>query len=175
KNEQVYKQEVDQGRYHVVLQPLAPELFGASEGTLDIEISGDRFITTVNMRDVHSGVKHYQTILGHGDCPDLTDDVNGDGIIDITEAFVRTGKILIPLDSNLGSQLKGMDYGPIANNLGQYVYKRSTSLAELLVELRSGDPDLTDAVVKLPFGMNLNLPGRVVLVHGIYPDTNLPD
>lgn len=175
KNEQIYQQEVDEGKYRAILQPLAPELFGASEGILDIEIKGDHFIAAVNMHEVHSGIKHYQTILGHGSCPDLSDDMNGDGVIDINEALARAGKILIPLDSNVGSQLKGMDYGPIANNFGQYVYRRSTALSELLADLRFSDPDLTDAVVKLPFGMNLNLPGRVVFIHGVQGDTFLPE
>lgn len=175
KNEQIYHQEKDEGEYRAILQPLNPELFGASEGELKIMIKEDKFIASVDMRDVHSGIKHFQTVLGYGNCPDLSDDMNGDGVIDILEAFAKTGKILIPLDSNLGNQLKGIDYGPIANVFGQYVYKRSSPLSELLADLRSSDPDLTDAVVKLPFGMNLNLSGRIVLIHGVSPEAYLPE
>lgn len=174
-NEQVYKQQEDEGIYRATLLPINPEKHGHSEGAIEVKIEGDHVVVSTNMNEVHSGIKHYQNIMTHTSCPDLSDDHNADSYVDIVEAIAKTGQILIPLDSNIGNQLRGIDYGPIANSMGQYVYKRSTSLTELLVDLRSPDPDLTDSIVKLPFGTDLNLSGRAVLIHGIRPSDDLPE
>lgn len=173
-SEQVYTQQLDEGVYEATLYPLTVNNGLQSEGSAKVIIEGDKFIVKTNMRSVESGIKHFQNIMTRGSCPSFQDDKNSDTYIDINEAMVKTGEILIPLDSYIGEQIKGLDYGPIGNSVGEYVYKRSTSLTELMIDLRSPDPDLTDSIEKLPLGSNLNMSGRAMLVHGVRITENFP-
>ena len=157
----------DQGVYRVVLKPINSTLAADISGTMEIKIEGDDFIVESNIAGAPAGVKHYQNIMASTSCPETTGDTNGDSIIDVKEAMAKTGEVLIPLDSRLSEQLSGIDYGPISNGAGKYFYKRSSSLTEVLADLRSPDPDKFDSIVKLPFGEDLNLAGKVVVVHGV--------
>jgi hypothetical protein len=108
-------------------------------------------------------------------CPDLSSDLNADGFIDISEATQLSGKILIPLDSNLSEQFTGIDFGPIANSYGSYIYRRSTGFSTLMSDLYALDPDPSDFITKLNVGEMLNLSGKVVLIHGVRKSDLLTD
>ena len=165
----------DQGIYRAVLKPLNTNVAPGTSGTVEIKIQGDDVIVESNVVGAPAGVKHLQNLTLLTACPTAGNDVNNDSHVDILEAAASAGPILIPLDSNLSTQLDGITYGPIANNTGSYVYRRSTSLTELLSDLRAPDPDSTDAIVKLPEGQDLNLAGKVVIIHGVASSSNLPD
>lgn len=169
------QEQDDQGIYRVVLLPLNSEVSGTTTGTIEIRIEGDDFSVESSVSGAPAGVKHFQNIMTSTSCPEMAHDSNNDGLIDIKETFSHVGPVLIPLDSDLRSQLDGMNYGPIANNNGFYFYKRSTTLSELLSDLGSLDPDPTDAVTKLVPGQNLNLAGRVIIIHGVGTSAKLPD
>ena len=163
----------DQGIYRAVLRPLNTAVAGETTGTVEIRITGDDVVVESNVVGAPAGVKHLQNITTSNACP-ITD-TNGDTFIDIAEALPATGQILIPLDSDLSEQLDGMDFGPIANSSGSYVYKRSTTLSLMLADLRAFDPDPLDPVVKIAPEQDLNLSGRVLIVHGVDRSSNLPD
>lgn len=163
----------DQGIYRAVLQPLNTAIAGNTTGTVEIKIVGDDVVVQSNVVGAPAGVKHLQNITTATSCPST--DTNGDTIIDITEALSNAGKILIPLDSDLSQQLDGMDFGPIANGSGSYVYKRSTTLSMMLADLRAFDPDPLDPVVKIAPEQDIKLAGRVLIVHGVNSRSNLPD
>lgn len=167
------EQQQDEGTYRAVLSPLNTSVAGETAGTVEVVISGDNVSVKSSVTGSPRGVKHRQNIMVGSACP--TADTNADTFIDIPETVATTGQILIPLDSDLSEQLNGIDYGPIANGSGNYVYRRSTTLTRMLADLNSPDPDTTDAIEKLPLGSNLNLDGRVVLIHGVARSTNLPD
>ncbi len=160
----------DQGIYRAVLKPLNSSVAGNTTGTAQIKINGDDIVVESNVVGAPGGVKHLQNITTAASCP--TNDANGDSFIDVVEA---QGQILIPLDSDLSEQLDGMDFGPIANGSGSYVYRRSTTLSLMLADLRAFDPDPLDLVVKILPEQDLNLSGRVLIVHGIENNSNLPD
>lgn len=162
------EQQDDQGIYRAVLKPLNESVAGSTSGTVEIRIEGDDVVVTSNITGAPAGVKHLQNVTLLSSCPAPA----AEGSF-VTAA--STGKILIPLDSNLSEQLMGMSFGPIANGSGSYVYKRSTSLTEMLADLRSPDPDSLDAVVKLSPEENLNLDGKVVFIHGVASSANLPE
>lgn len=159
----------DQGIYRAVLKPLNTSIAGNTTGTVQIKITNDDVLVESNVVGAPSGVKHLQNITTATSC--LTKDINEDTFIDIAEV---QGKILIPLDSDLSEQLDGMDFGPIANNSGSYVYRRSTTLSLMLSDLRAFDPDPLDGVVKISPVQDLNLAGRVLIVHGVENNSNLP-
>lgn len=166
---QKQEQQDDQGLYRATLKPLNPSLTGETTGTLEIRIEGDDVVVTSNVTGAPAGVKHLQHVTLLSSCPAAATEAG---------SFVgaaSAGQILIPLDSDLSDQLNGMSFGPIANGEGSYVYKRSTSLTQMLADLRAADPDDTDAIVKLSPEQNLNLAGKVVIVRGVSSATELPD
>lgn len=171
------QQEVldDQGIYRAVLSPLNNSLAGETSGTVEIRIEADEFIVRNHIKGAPAGVKHLQNIMEAQVCPSMSHDANGDGIIDASEMLKSTGKILIPLDSNLSEQLLGIDYGPISNGRGNYIYRRSTGFSELLSDLQAIDPDPVDPITKLETGSALNLSGRVVVIHGVRSGTASAD
>lgn len=173
--QQQEQQQDDQGIYRAVLAPLNTNVAGNTTGTVEITIEGDDFVAESNGANSPAGVKHLHNITFATACPTAASDLNGDSYIDIAEALPSTGPILIPLDSDLSNQLDGNSYGPIANNSGSYYHRRSTSLTDLLADLTAPDPDPADPYVKLPEGQQLNLAGRVILVHGVSASKNLPD
>jgi hypothetical protein len=164
----------DQGVYRAVLSPLNTNVAGNTSGTVEIRVEGDEVIAESNVTGAPAGVKHLQNITFSSACPAENADVNNDSFVDAAEAAVSTGPILIPLDSDLSDQLNGMSYGPIANSAGMYFYRRSSTLSNILGDLRSVDPDITDPVIKLSPEQDLNLANRVVVVHGVASSANLP-
>lgn len=169
------QEQDDQGIYRAVLLPINSDVAGTTTGTVEIRIEGDDFSVESSIAGSPAGVKHFQNIMMSTACPDMSVDKNSDGLIDFKETLSLTGPILIPLDSDLNTQLDGMSYGPIANSAGIYVYRRSTTLSQILSDLGALDPDPTDLVTKLPLGQNLNLSGRVILIHGVRSSEKLPD
>lgn len=175
RQEQRQKEQDDQGIYRVVLKPLNTSLAGETTGTMEIRIEGDDVSVSSTIAGAPVGVKHLQNIMLGTSCPVASSDTNGDTVVDIKEAMALTGDILIPLDSKISDQIAGIDYGPIANGAGSYVYRRSASLTDILADLRSPDPDKFDSIVKLPFGQRLNLAGKVVLIHGVNSGTDFAE
>jgi hypothetical protein len=164
----------DQGNYTAVLRSLNSEIAGEAQGSVEIKIEGDDFLVEAQMSNSPAGVMHLQNIMSGTKCPDVSADTNGDNIIDISETLIVSGEFLIPLDSDLSEQIDGSDFGPIANDSGSYFYRRSTSLSRVLADLQAPDPDPADSIVKIPQGDNLNLNGKVILVHGVHRNTSLP-
>lgn len=165
----------DQGHYRAVLKPLNTAVAGNVLGTVEIKIIGDDVIFRNNITGAPSGVKHFQNIMTASVCPGNVSDKNTDSFIDFKELIAVSGKILLPLDSDLTTQLSGMDFGPIANSAGSYVYTRSASLTQLMSDLQDRDPDLADPIVKLNPGENLlGLSRRVVVIHGVKASALLP-
>lgn len=172
---QVEEKQDDQGIYRVVLNPLNPDFAGELSGTIEIKIQGDDFTVEGALENAQAGVKHLQNIMIGNSCPENTSDVNGDSVIDIHEAFTSTGKVFLPLDADLSEQISGMDFGPIANSSGKYFYRRSTTLTQLLSDLRMPDPDVLDYILKLSPENDLNLSGKIILIMGLTEETALPE
>ncbi len=169
------EQQDDQGIYKAILRPINSEISGETSGTIEFRIEGDDVVVESSIRGAPAGVKHLQNIFVSSRCPEIKADTNKDNVIDLMEAMTQTGLILIPLDSDLSEQLDGIEYGPIANTAGSYIYRRSSTLSRILADLRSPDPDLHDSIVKLPEGKDLMLGGRVVMIHGVKSNSNIPD
>jgi hypothetical protein len=164
----------DQGVYRAVLSPLNTAIAGKTTGTVEITLDGDEVVVESTVAGAPSGVKHLQNVMELGTCPTEANDLNTDGVIDIAEGAASFGKILIPLDSNLGDQILGNDFGPIANGAGAYVYRRSTSFALLMADLNTDDPDKDDYITKLSSYQNLTLSKKVIVIHGVNRNADLP-
>jgi hypothetical protein len=168
----VTQERTDEGTFRAILAPVNPTLNHETTGTVEVRITGDDVRVSSSIAGAPRGVKHYQNIMTGRRCP--ATDANADGVIDVAETLTASGAFLVPLDSDLANQLEGMDFGPIANSAGAYVYRRSTTLSFLLDELSRPDPDRFDAVAKLAPGAPIALEGRAVIVFGVAADAGLP-
>lgn len=153
--------------YRAVLTPLNTHLSGSPSGIVEVRILNGKIIIESAMTNTPEGVIHLQAIHERGKCPELSHDLNQDGIIDIEEVLVPSGKMLIPLDDDLNTQNAGITFGPTSNEWGSYVYQRSTSQERLLSDLYSGDTPLHDYLVKLSTDEQLNLINRSVVIYGV--------
>jgi hypothetical protein len=163
----------EEGSYRAILRPVNPDL-EEGRGMANITIRNDHFSVQVRMDESPSNVLHPQNIYEGSSCPDWGNDTNKDGFIDINEGKTSYGKILIPLDRNLSSQLEGYGLDPVANRYGNYVYQRSTSRSELMSDLRAVDLGLSNDFSKLASNEPLNLSGKVIVVHGVQGYLDLP-
>ncbi len=160
------EQQDDPGTYQAILTPLNLTAAGSSKGEALIRIRGDEVKIDVDGEKTPRRIIHWQHVHVGGSCPTPLNDINQDGFIDYVEAQASTGKILIPLDSDLSSQAADGVY-PVSNHFGNYFYDEETSLARMLADLRAPDPVPGDDLVKLDPSDNLNLAGRAVMVHGV--------
>lgn len=163
------------GLYLAKFQTLNPHVNGTLPGSLTLNRTGDRLLTFLRLFAGHVRVKHRQAIYPGQRCPNMTDDQNLDGYVDIQEARMVVGRMLIPLDGNLNSQYSGKNYFPRGDLSGNYHYERSSSFSLLLKDLREQDEDPEDQVIKLSENEPFGFEGRVVMLEGVSPETLLPE
>jgi hypothetical protein len=145
---------------------------GVARGKATFTIRNGEVVAMVSAEGLESGMIHPQHIHSAAACPPSSADVNHDGYVDVIEGVPFYGPILIPLDSDIGSQATGTF--PTATGVrGILDYVASTPLATLLADLNAPDPDPADAVVKLN-GAPLALETRHVVLHGVDAATALP-
>ena len=154
---------------------LNPQINGVLSGSATLYLKDKTIVAYSRHFSGYPKAWHMQNVFTGNRCPDQTDDQNGDGVIDINEAQAVVGKILIPLDGNLSSQLSGGDVFPIADDFGSYFYEQESSYSAFLKDLKSKDPNPEDNVVKLESYENLNISGKAVLVQGVTDAASLPE
>ncbi|MGD8495088.1 MAG: hypothetical protein PVF05_02790 [Gemmatimonadales bacterium] len=153
--------------YQARLRPLnASAEYGIApvSGTATITERGDEITVRVNARGLAPNTVHLQHIHGAGSCPTAAQDVNGDGFVSVGEGAPVYGPIVVPLDddlADLGMQVGG--FPAPANRGGAEAYVASDSKSAL------------DAAVSAAFGTNLDLASRHIVVHGVAPETGLPE
>lgn len=165
-----------EGMYIAPMEIMNRGVGGAISSTLSITKDGDRMIAYIRFNGGMPSVSHQQRVHVGTSCPTEADDKNGDGYIDINEAYDKVGKILFPLDADISSQERGMSLWPMADIYGSYNWERATSFERFISDLREPDLNAENDFAKLGPGGALNLDGRVVLFHGTTKETsNLPD
>ena len=149
-----------EGRYKALLRPLNIHLSGfIPVGAAEFKIEGDDIEVKTLLED-DASVIHMQSIHAGTRCPRLPeDDQNRDGVIDIREAYAVSGKVLIPLDSDLDSAEEGQGIYPVGSG---FTYIENSSFTKMEDDVRQRT------------GQKLNLRGRVVLIHGVDSITALP-
>lgn len=168
------EQAGDEGVYRATLQALNGQVAGNPTGTADISISGDIISVNVNMTGTNPNTAHLQNLFVSDSCPTSAQDLNRDGFIDVLEGIPSYGGILIPLDQNIETQT-GFDTAPPSDAQGNYTYSSTGSLSRMLGDLRAPDSDPTDPVFKLRADEDLNLENRVIVIHGVSSQTDLPN
>ncbi|MCM2350787.1 MAG: hypothetical protein NDI69_12260 [Bacteriovoracaceae bacterium] len=160
--------------YLATLTPLNQEIAGKTSGAVTIHLEGDFLAAHVRVLGSAPNVIHAQNVHIDGLCPTETADANLDGIIDIVEANHFTGPILIPLDGDINSQYSLLGMYPVADTWGSYIYSQTASLESFLQDMKMEDEDPLDDIVKLREAV-FNLDGRVVMIHGVADELDLPE
>lgn len=171
--EELDEQQLDlTGKYKAFLRPMNTLISGfIPYGAAEIEVKeGD--IAVVSYLDDDSQVSHYQSIFSGTECPTISSDMNGDGIIDITELAPLAGASLIPFDADLSSQKNGENIFPRGSS---YTYRESANLQDLLGDLYLSDDNTSDNIMKLSPGKVFNIEGKVVIVFGTGDISRVPD
>lgn len=164
-----------EGHYQAKFITLNPHVNGTLPGSANFYREENRFYAYVRLFAGGIRAWHMQNVYNGNRCPTIHDDKNNDGFIDINEAEVVLGKILIPLDSDIGHQLSGRRYFPVGDLSGSYQYERVTSFNRFLSDLQSSDMDLEDDLIKLPPGEGLKITGRAVLIQGVASSVEFPE
>lgn len=163
------------GFYAADLMPMNYNLHFLKVGAAGVERVGDQFSAYVKLQYGPKNVEHSQAVYSGRRCPNINDDLNKDAYIDIQEALVAIGQVVIPFDDNLDSQMEGRNYSPRGDvNTGKYFYERSASFSKLFSDLKTPDQDPDDNIMKLKDDEGLTFPGRVVLIQGASEKRELP-
>jgi hypothetical protein len=156
--------------YTAELSPLNAEAIGRSaSGTATFNIEGDRLTITIEADGLAPDIIHLQHYHGFPDgtdatCPTPAADTNGDGIVDLLETEPMAGTTMVPFHAEPASlEIPSKTY-PIADAEGSVRYEQAVAVGELKEALRSKFN-----------GAGLDLEKRVVFIHGMPPDAELPE
>ncbi len=168
------REEQEAGFYGAKFNLLNPHKSGNLEGHAVLWTRGIQFYVRVIMTEGQPRVRHIQSIHTGARCPQITDDRNGDNILDYAEVIQSAGPMLIPLDRSLKSQAHGNEWYPTSDKSGRMNYSRSAAVFNLMEDLRRRDPVPDDYLTKLNRGENLNLDQRTIIIYGTSTDPMMP-
>jgi hypothetical protein len=155
---QLQEQTVE-GSYRAILRPYNNSLSGfLPTGAAEVKVSGEE-VSVKTYLDDDAKVRHLQSIHTGTRCPNASDDTNGDGFVDVEESMAVVGSVLIPLDADLNNAVAGEAVYPAGSG---FTYSEQASLQQL------------EDDVQARLNQNLNFEGRVVLIHGAAPITQIP-
>jgi hypothetical protein len=167
-------EEID-GHYLANFTTLNGQINGTIPGSVTFFKNEDKLQIYLRLFAGQPQAWHQQKIYTGNRCPTMTDDLNGDGVIDITEAEAVLGNIIVPLDADISSQASGKNFYPVADLSGSYYYERIVNFTRFLADLQAEDKTPTDNTAKLAPGEPFNIVGRPVLVQGVTEATVIPE
>jgi hypothetical protein len=174
KEKEYIQYEVASGRFKATLNALNSRV-GVFHGWASLSIEDYQFWARIKVMGPNSKDMHAQYIHTRGTCPLMTDDTNHDGYLDFMEASEVVGPILLPLDSNLNSQMFGLnDFPTMRSKNDFYYYSEACNAQRMILDLRRHDYYETDMISKLGSRENLNLHKRIVMIYGVALDRALP-
>jgi hypothetical protein len=155
--------------YTAELHALNSDATGAKAvGDAKFAIDGDELTITVDAEGLPPNMMHLQHFHGFKDgkaasCPDSAADKNDDGLIDLIETEAYAGTTMVPFHNDPVSMEIPSDTYPKADSNGSYKYKKTLPLK-----------DLQAAFAKTFGSDDLALDRRVVFIHGVPAETELP-
>ncbi len=162
-----------QGHYAAEIWPVNYNLHFKSIGTVGVSRDGDEFKAMVKMKYGPKDTRVRQAIYNARRCPTLEDDSNKDAYVDILEARAAIGKITVPFDGDLNSQLGGSGIYPGVGIDGKLSWSQTASFSKMFEDLKGVDENPSDQITKLADG--ITFPGRIVLFQGIPRKVQLPE
>lgn len=163
------------GSYAAEMWPVNYNLHFKNIGMAGVQRTGDTFEAMVNLKYAPRGVVLKPAIYTARRCPNINDDLNKDAYIDINEARRAIGKITIPFDGDLDSQMGGYRQFAASGADGKYAYHQTASFERMFSDLQGVDEDPSDELIKIPENDGLTFPGRIVLIQGVADSVPLPE
>lgn len=164
-----------QGRYIAKFVTLNSHVVGTIPGSAQFRREDNSLYAYLRLFAGSPSIAHFQNVHSGNRCPDMRDDANGDGYLDYQEALKVVGPVIIPLDWDIGSQLSANSSWPKAFPNGSYEYLKVTNFNRFWDDLKGTDRNPNDNIVKLAPDDGLAITGKVVVIQGIDPVTNLPE
>lgn len=164
-----------QGFYAGEIWPVNYNLHFKSIGMAGVSRDGDTFTASVRFKYGPKDTVVKGAIYTARRCPNLNDDLNKDAYIDILEARLAIGKIVIPFDGDLDSQMGGRGQNPYIDLTGKMFYSKSASFSRMFEDLKASDEDPSDQMIKLKDDEGITFPGRIVLFQGMPKKVPLPE
>jgi len=157
------------GEYIAYLQPMNVLVSGTeTSGSVRIAIQGDDLSIAIMVTDAPANITHWQHFHGFLDdsraaCPTAAADANGDGVIDLFETEPAAGTTMVPFNDDPAAMDVAHGSYPKASAQGAYTYQKVVSLEALAVAFANAFD-----------GSELDFDRRVVFIHGVRPDADLP-
>lgn len=156
--------------YQADISPLNAEFIGTeTQGTAEFIIVGKVMKVTIDIKGAPANMAHWQHFHGFedgslADCATADADKNDDGIVDVVETEEVSGTTMVPFNENPAEMEVGADSYPKTDADGNYHY-------EVEIPMKNLKAAFADA-----FGDNgLQLENRVLYIHGVPNDTELPE
>ena len=157
-------------KYIAHITPLNADKIGCeAHGTAEFTEDGDKLHVKVEMFDTPKNIEHWEHFHGFPDGKEanvltMAQDKNHDGFIDLPETEEVSGTTMVPLDDAPQDMNIPHDGYPVADENGHYEYEIDIPLEKLQAKFKDA------------FGTeDLQLDKRVVYVHGVPKDLELPD
>ncbi len=156
--------------FKATLMPMNTNFLVTSpSGEVELRVEGETVVIDVVAEGLPAGMMHLQHFHGFADgsaasCPGSDADMNNDGVIDVIEAESSAGITMVPFHDDPANMDIPSEAYPTADDQGAYRYNQSVSLNTL------------SAAFQEMFGDNeLYLENRVVFIHGLPENAELPD
>jgi hypothetical protein len=163
------------GHYAGDIWPMNYNLHFKKIGAFGLSRQGDDFSVSIAMKYGPKNTKVRQSLYRAQRCPSLKDDLNKDAYIDVLEARLALGQIVIPFDGDLDSQDAGAFDYPTVGPDGKYFYTQTASFDRMFADLKAPDEDPSDEFIKLKEKEGIMIPGSVVLFQGAPEGMTLPE
>lgn len=154
--------------YEADLQPVNSNLTGLKTvGKARFVMDGETLKVTIDVKNASPGIEHWQHFHGFkndkiAECSTDAADKNGDGIIDIVETESVSGTTMVPFNKLPAKMDVGADTYPKADENGTYHYEAEIPMANLASAFEDA------------FGGSIDLDRRVLYIHGVPSNTDLP-
>lgn len=162
--------KTDDVTYESELTALNNEVVGSeTTGKAIFIVSDGQMKVSIDVKNAPANMQHWQHFHGfvNGDeatCATADNDGNEDGIIDVTETEDASGTTMVPFNKIPTDMDLGADNYPEADEDGNYHYE-----ATLKVD------DLEKVFGEAFEGQDINLDSRVLYIHGVPDDADLPE
>jgi len=156
--------------YQATIVPLNATAIGtAAHGKAVLIVNGDRLTINLEMFDTPANIQHWEHFHGFPDgqpaeIATSALDVNHDGFVDLPETGAVSGTTMVPLNDAPHEMDIPNDAYPVADAAGHFAYTKVVPLAALDQQFKATFND-----------SDLALDKRVIYVHGVTDDLNLPD
>lgn len=156
--------------YQAQIQPLNAQAIGAAaHGSAFFVINGDQLTINIEMFATPANLQHWEHFHGFPNgqaaaIATMAQDVNQDGFVDLPETEPVSGTTMVPFNAAPERMEIPNDDYPVADDQGYFAYTKVVPLAALSQQFKQTFNDSELALEK-----------RVIYIHGVTDDVDLPE